>query len=135
MKGKIINVWRGGNFGWILGEDGVSYFFNRVNYNRKSTIKVGYLVEFDPSVQEDGVHVGEPEAINIKKTGHGKHHPLACDIQRIGDYIMSNIPDDDPNKAYRLRDVNIIYNYFCSVEDCEKYPNPHKLFMTQEEEV
>ena len=88
----------------------------------------------NPSIQDDGEHCGEPEAINIRKIGHGKKHPLACDIQRIGEYIMKNIPDDDPDKGYRLRDVDIIYNYFCTVEDCDLYPNPHFLFMRKEEE-
>ncbi len=133
MKGKIINVWRGGNFGWILGEDGISYFFNRVNYNRKSTIKVGYIVEFDPAIQEDGEHVGEPEAINIKKIGHGKHHPLALDAKRVGEYIMDMIPDDDPDKVYMLGSLNIIYNYFCNVEDSNVYVNPRELFKNMEE--
>ena len=135
MKGKIINVWRGGNFGWIEGEDGVSYFFNRVNFSLKNTIKVGWIVEFTPAVQEDGDHIGEPEALNIRKIGHGKHHPLAIDTQRIADLIMRSVPDDDPDKGYRLRDLNIIYNYFCNVEDSNIYVNPRAIFKNQEEEV
>lgn len=135
LKGRIINVWRTKPFGFIMGEDGISYHFNFNEFvNRSGGIKVGWIVEFNPSIQDDGEHCGEPEAINIRKIGHGKKHPLACDIQRIGEYIMKNIPDDDPDKGYRLRDVDIIYNYFCTVEDCDLYPNPHFLFMRKEEE-
>lgn len=136
MKGKIINVWRTKPFGFIMGNDGVSYHFNfNECINRRGGFKVGWLVEFEPSVQEDGEHCGEPEAIKIKKVGHGKHHPLAMDIQRIGEYILTNVPEDTPNKDYILRDINTIYNYFCTVEDCELYPTPQILFRNTTQET
>lgn len=136
MKGKIINVWKTKPFGFIMGDDGVSYHFNFNEFtNRSGGFKVGWLVEFEPSAQEDGEHCGEPEAINIRKIGHGKHHPLALDIRQIGEYLLKYVPDDDPAKAYLLRNADTIYNYFCTVADSELYPNPREFFRSGKEKV
>lgn len=132
MKGRIAKIWRNGNFGFIDGFDGVNYFFNRVNFDRSCSLKTDWIVEFDPVIQDDGDHAGEPEAINIHKIGRGKHHPLAVDAKRIADLIISSVPDDNPDKGYRLRDLNIIYNYFCNVEDSDIYDNPRLQFKSVE---
>ena len=137
MKGRITKVWRTGTqagaFGFILGEDGVSYYFNKYGIQHMRKLKADYIVEFEPSISEDGAHAGEPKAINVIKVGHGKHHPLALNTQRIADYISTTVPDDDPDKAYRLRDLQVIYNYFCNVEDSQIYADPRKPNNTKEE--
>lgn len=130
MKGEITMLWNTGTMGWITGEDGKEYFFERKKSYKSTTIRVGYLVEFTPSVQEVGPHAGELEALNITKTGHGKHHPLAKDIQQIGEFLTKYVPDDCEEKWYLIRNANTIYNYFCHVEDSNLYVNPREQFRT-----
>lgn len=128
MKGRISKIWRNGIIGSITGYDGNEYFFNRHDFNFNSTIRVDWIVEFDVITQEDGDHAGELAAINIKKIGHGKHHPLAIDAQRIGEDIAKYMPDDCEEKQYRLRDIDTIYRYFCNVEDYGQFTNPREQF-------
>lgn len=128
LKGEITGLWRDGTLGWITGEDGKEYFFDRRKSYKNPTVRVGYLVEFEPCLQTEGEHAGKLEALNIVKVGHGKHHPLAKDIQQIGDFLTKNIPDDCEDKWYLLRNVATIYNYFCHIEDSQLYVDPRKQF-------
>lgn len=138
IKGKITKIWNSGraNSGWgfITGEDGVSYHFNFSSVlNKHGSLRSDYIVEFEPSENTCDEHIGEPEAINILKVGHGKHHPLAKDAQRIGDMLLKYVPDDLPEKKWLLVDIDAIYNYFCAVEDAEKYPNVRDTFRSVHE--
>lgn len=129
MRGRITKIWSNGMFGQITGEDGVQYYFNKQNvieYRRH--LRTDYIVEFVPTSVKEGAHKGEPEATHIVKVGHGKHHPLAVNVTRIAEYIMDNVPDDEPEKPYRLRDLRTLYNYFCNIEDSRIYVDPQRLF-------
>ena len=125
MKGRITKIWQNpSGWGFIKGEDGVDYYFHHSDFiNRNAKIRKDYIVEFD--IGSNPV-TGEPAAKNIRKIGHGSHHPLARSIQRIGDVILEYVPDDYEDKQYILQDLNTIYNYFCKVADCDQFSNPQQ---------
>lgn len=140
IKGRITKIWNSGrpNSGWgfITGEDGVSYHFNFSSVlNKHSTLKTDYIVEFEPSKNTFEEHAGKPEAVNILKIGHGKHHPFARDAQRLGDAILKYVPDDAEEKKWLLVDIDAIYNYFCAVEDSERYANVRDTFRRKSNET
>ena len=125
MKGRIKTIWKESdnhrpNWGFITGEDGIDYHFERRDtINWKNTWKSDYIVEFDPSIndREDSKWYRQPIAINVRKIGYGKNHPMARKIQEIGEDIIKYVPDDNLEKQYRLKELNEIYEYFCNVED------------------
>lgn len=124
MKGRIKTIWVDGNhkpqWGFITGEDGVDYHFERRDsLNWKGTWRKDYIVEFDPDInsREDSKWYKQPIAVNVRKIGYGKNHPMVGKVKDIGDLLLSYIPDDDPKKHYAMRDLDAIYQYFCNVED------------------
>lgn len=131
MKGRIKTIWKDSKWGFITGDDGVDYHFEfRDSLNWKGTWRKDYIVEFDPSTNDrkDSKWYDQPIAVNVRKVGHGKHHPFALDAQQLGDFIMKYTSDDLELKQYMLKNVDRIYKYFCTVEDCEQYPNPRQIF-------
>ena len=134
MKGRIKNIWKEPgktpNWGFITGEDGIDYHFERRDsLNWKNTWRMDNIVEFDPTTnpREDSKWYGQPIAINVRKIGHGKHHPFAVAMQHIGEYLVQNAPDDD-QKQYILSDIDTIYRYFCNVEDADQYKDIKSAF-------
>ena len=84
------------------------------------SVNIGPLSpEFDPDInsREDSKWYKQPIAVNVRKVGYGKNHPMAVKVTDIGDLLLSYIPDDDPKKQYAMRDLDAIYKYFCNVED------------------
>jgi len=54
MKGKIINYDHEKSFGFIMGENGQTYFFHASNTNAPFEISVNKMVDFHPSTNEKG---------------------------------------------------------------------------------
>ena len=125
MKGRIKLVSNDHKYGFIVGDDGVQYFYHWSGLLGKYKPKADNIVEFDIG---DAPKDGSPVAINIHKIGHGRHHPLAVSMQRIGEYIIKYVPDDCEDKQYLLQDIDTIYKYFCYAVDAEQYPTVKEHF-------
>ena len=116
MKGKIFK-WSGHySNGYVLDENGKQHFVHESEMISNGNLRNGVIIEFDSIEQPECKH---PRAVNIKKIGHGNRHPFIKDLERLKDCILGNVSDTDDEKVWRLRDVEMLINYFSEVEDIE----------------
>ena len=113
MKGTVV-TWQGNkSMGFILGEDGNEYFLHESEMTGTKKVKRGSIVEFD-AVDTGKEHL---RAVNVRKIGHGTHHPFIRDLERIEELIETCVSNKHPDKQYRLRDIQMMKNYFiCKLE-------------------
>lgn len=121
MRG-IIKSWNGPKYcGFILGEDNNEYFLHISDVVNAKKIKSTNIVHFETK-DDGGEHL---RAINVYKTGHGKHHPFIQDANRLKEVIEKS---NEPEKDYRLRDIQMMINYFTNIEDIAQYPDVRQTF-------
>ena len=116
MRG-VVTKWIGSkNMGCVLGEDGREYFMHGNDVENAKHIKRSNIVRFVPIEESEKKR---PRAVGVRKTGHGKLHPFIRDLENIGKSVAKS---SDPDKSYRLRDIQMLIRYFESAEDFEEYP-------------
>lgn len=115
MEGKIIRFRGDKGFGFILGDNGTEYFFHKSDCDT-SKIHVSNFVSFDTEGMEEDGHA---RAVHVRRIGHGKKHPFIRDLERIEEFINDWIDNDNAEKKYRLRDIQMLKNYFSEVRDIE----------------
>lgn len=124
MKG-IIKSWHGQKDCGFIECDGEEYFLHLSEVKNSKKIKKGNIVEFD-TIDNGENHL---RAVNVHKTGHGTHHPFIQDLNRIKELVEQS---NNPEKDYRLRDIQMMINYFSHIEDIEEYPDVRKTFRAKE---
>lgn len=114
MKGRITRYNAYFSIGYITGEDGEQYFLHKSEMVNCKNIKSDNIVTFD------SVDTGEQHfrAVNVRKIGHGKHHPFIQDLNRLAD-TLNSLEMDEMERSYRLKDIQMLINYFENVEDFE----------------
>jgi len=124
MKGVIEKYSGYSSVAWIKGEDGETYFSHKNDFANTKKLVKGNIVEFD--VQDESPHM---RAVAVKKTGLGKRHPFANSSRNVIAFLET-LPQSE-ERDYKIRDMNVIYNYFCSCEDFEKYRCPEVVFSAE----
>lgn len=113
MRGIITKVCNSISIGTITDDSGTEYFFHYSNFP-KNHIKKGYVVEFD-YIDEGKKKL---RAVNIKLIGYGVNHPFCNPILNICKFIEENTPDTE-DREYKLRDLQMLYDYFVDTEDLD----------------
>lgn len=121
MKGRIAKFKGYNNAGFILGEDGKEYFLHGSEVVNCQTVKADNIVEFD-YVSEDGKD--RPRAVNVRKTGHGKHHPFISKLNQMAE-VIKVAKMDEVDRSYLLKDISTMTNYFKEIEDFEWCRSPN----------
>lgn len=121
MKGRVQKF--DGKQGFINGEDGNKYFVHESDLVGTKKLRGGNIVSFT-SLDEGKEHL---KAVNVKKIGHGKHHPFIKDLNNIYETVNSAVIDEE-EKKYRLRDVKMLMAYFNEIEDIEQCQDVRKTF-------
>lgn len=121
MKGRVESFNQFFSNGFIRGDDGAEYFLHASEVVNAKKIKDTNIVEFD------AVDTGESHlrAVNVKKIGHGIHHPFIQDLNRL-EQVLKGVPMDEQERDYRLRDIQMMRNYFENVEDFEWCKDPRQ---------
>ena len=115
MKGKIINYDDTKSFGFIMGENGQTYFFHASNTNAPFEISVNKMVAFHPTSNQKGfraenVVLGEMQK-NSKKQSSTKpknHHTQKAH--------SNSQRSQKKNKFYRIKDLTVNLNDVKRVE-------------------
>ena len=113
MRGMITKASNPMSMGVIKDNNGTEYFFHYSDFPKKN-IKKGYVVEFEAF--DEGKK--KLKAINIKLISYGVNHPFCSPILNICKFIEENTPDTE-DKEYRLRDLQMLYNYFAESENTD----------------
>lgn len=113
MRGIITKANNQLMIGKIADGNGTEYFFHYSNFPKKS-VRKGYVVEFD------AFNEGKRclRAVNIKLVSYGIHHPFCNPILNICRFIEENT-SDSVEKGYKLRELQMLYNYFVDIEDTD----------------
>ena len=128
MIGKITS-WNGSkSCGFITGKDGNQYFLHHSEMIGRGAKKLhkNNIIRFD-AVNNGEAHL---RAVNARKIGHGTHHPFIKDLDRIEEMIVTCVDNHHPEKQYRLRDIQMLKNYFSEVCDIDWCPNVRERFRT-----
>lgn len=122
----IITQWKGTlNCGFINGEDGKEYFLHgSESASGKANFKKTNIVKFDiqstPNEKRD-------RAVNVVKIGHGAHHPFMHELENLAN-VIKECDIDEELKGYKLRDIEMLENYFLNICDIEQFADVRHTF-------
>jgi len=124
MKGTIENYKGSLGCAWIRGEDDKIYFTHEHDCLNSKKLPKGSIVEFE--VQEAQDWETHDRAVSVKKLGLGSRHPFAMDAERVVEFLKS--VEQSEERDYRIRDMQVIAEYFRHCEDFEWCRTPREVF-------